>query len=96
MKTLRLVKRIKNLTPHDERVAAVALHTAREGVQVILDYLSQEIILTDKQLSDTSTLYDRSNADRYVGVLLAYREANFKLMNLLQAEVELDGDQPED
>ena len=96
MKTLRLVKRLKNLAPQDERVAAVALNTAREGIQVILDYLSQEIILIDKELSNTAVLYERKNADRYVGVLLAQREANFKLMNLLREEVELDGDQPED
>lgn len=96
MKTLRVVKKLKGLTPKEEREAAIAVNSAGEGLGIVCAYLEQEIIVIDQELSSTSSLYDRPGADTYVAALLAKREASFKLLNLLRSEVTLDGDQPED
>lgn len=96
MKTLRILKRIKRLSPKEERELGAKLNESRGGVEVICAYLEQEIVSIDNELGSVETLYNRPNPDRYVGVLLAKREANFKLLSLLQEEVTLDGDQPED
>lgn len=96
MKTLRLTKQIKSLSPKEELQVGAALNAAKEGVGYICAYLEQKIISIDKELSNTSTLYSKPSPDRYVAVLLAKREANFKLLNLLRDEVTLDDDQSED
>lgn len=97
MKTIHLVKkltRIQNLTPSEERSTAAAFNNSKGVIGCLTDYLGNEIAVLDKQLNNPKTLYENTDADRYVAFRLAERAALMKLLDLLTQEVTvLDDDQ---
>lgn len=93
MKTNRLVKKFKHLDPHEERAYAVSLIEGKEALEVVMKYLLMEIDKIEHQLEDTETLYEKSNGHLLVATLLARRQCQARLYDLLNEQITLDDDQ---
>ena len=93
MKIVRLFKKFRHLTRNEEKQYALALVEGQPALEVVAGYLAMQVDGIDKELNNTSTLYNRTGADLYVAQLLAQRQASYNLLLLLQTKVELDVDQ---
>lgn len=94
MKVVRLVKKFKHQDNHEERVRAHALVEGEQAIAVIIEYLAMQVDNIEKELNNTSTLYEKkSDPHLYVATLLAKRESSMKLLLLLTEKIELDVDQ---
>ena len=100
MKTIRLVQKlekIQKLTLSEKRSTAAAFNNSTAVIGCITDYLSFEMQLIDKELSNPVQLYKNTNADHYVAFKLAEKARMSKLLNLLTEQTEvLDDDQSKD
>lgn len=94
MNCLRLVKRLgTSLTISEQKQAAKTLADCSGAIRIIKGYLEREVISVDKQLNDTNKLYSQEgDTHLLVATMLAKRETQMKLLNLLSEEVELDAD----
>ena len=98
MKSFRIVKKFKGLDSSEERRYAATLNDSQNAVAIITKYLADEVIKADTKLGNTKSLYS-GNGDcaLQVACLLAEREANIKLLNLLTEKFDLlDADHAED
>lgn len=97
MEICRIVKRFKNLDVGEEREMGHALNDAPRALEIITQYLMLQLDKFDKELNNTTTLY-QGQGDRnvYVATLLAQKEAHIKLLKLLNEKVTLDVDQTKD
>jgi NaMN:DMB phosphoribosyltransferase len=93
---LRLVKKFHSATPAEEVNMQAALEAGQVAISIIVAYLEAQVQWIDAKLSNTDALYSKPGADLAVAVLLARREVQLKLRNLLLDKIELDADHAED
>lgn len=90
MKSFRIIKKFKQLTPGEERGYAKTLNDSANAVAIVKKYLEQRVIKADTKLGNTQSLYSGSgDCALKVACLLAEREAHLNLLNLLTETFDL-------
>ena len=93
MKVNRLLKKFKHLDPSEERAYAVSLKDGKGALEIVGKYLLIEIDKIEHLLEDTEELYGKSNGHLLVATLLARRQCQARLYDLLEQQITLDDDQ---
>lgn len=94
MNGLRIIKRLSNLTPHEERGLAKLFKSNKTLIKAITDYLAKSIVSVDKILYNPKELYKKQDSTNYIHCILSERATLLRLHNLLTEDVDLlDDDQ---